>query len=43
MDSTPIELTPEAEEILKVIREDTKELRDVDLKATPPAFVFEAE
>ena len=37
------ELTPEAAEVLKVIREDTKALREFDLTDVPPAIVFEAD
>jgi hypothetical protein len=37
------ELSPEALEILKIILEDTMELRSVDLGDVPPATVPEAE
>jgi hypothetical protein len=37
------ELSPEATEILKMILEDTRGLRSVDLGDVPPATVPEAE
>ena len=36
-------LTPQGEEILRGILEDTKGLRGVDLADVPPAPIFEAE
>jgi hypothetical protein len=35
-------LTPEALDVLKIINEDTKKLREIDFGETPPAIVFEA-
>lgn len=37
------ELSPEALEVLKIILDDTTELRSVDLGDVPPATVLEAE
>ena len=36
------ELTPEALEVLKSVREDLQALREVDFKETPPAAIFVA-
>ena len=37
------ELSPEATRILTDILEDTRSLRELDLRESPPAAVFEAE
>ena len=37
------ELSPEAVDILKIILEDTKTLRSVDLGDAPPSTIAEAE
>ena len=37
------ELTPEAVEVLKMLLEDLKGLKEIDLADTPPSTVFEAD
>jgi hypothetical protein len=37
------EPSPETAEVLKVILEDTRGLRELDLGDSPPAIVFEAD
>ncbi len=37
------ELTPEAQEVLQGINDETTKLREIDFEETPPASVFEAD